>query len=207
MSGSLVDDEERVLTITFDDGSLLTVLGTSRGDDVRGVQEYMDIRRGHTTITIDDLWKMRVRSGGIERYYRTTFRNKSHARMYRKALGRVARGEAATYGPRDMVVVSAIQIAASDMVRADRTEGPIPSWLGDALRSASKTALRPSIRFENLAHRRWSVIPSERISATSSRSEFLGSPDLCSPHCPYESGSNPLARKPRSLKVKGKRTL
>ena len=57
-------DEERVLTVTFEDGSLLTVLGTTRGDDIRGVQEQIDIRRGRTTITIDDLWKMRVRSGG-----------------------------------------------------------------------------------------------------------------------------------------------
>jgi predicted dehydrogenase len=145
--GSIVDDEERVLTVTFDDGSLLTVLGTSRGDDVRGVQEYMDIRRGRTTITIDDLWKMRVRSGGIERYYRTAFRNKSHTRMYREALGRVARGEAATYQPRDMVVVSAIQITASDMVRADRTEGQIPSWLGQALKTTSNGAMSGGYSF------------------------------------------------------------
>ena len=57
-------DEERVLTVTFDDGSLLTVLGTTRGDDIRGVQEQIDIRRGKTTITIDDLWKMRSGRAG-----------------------------------------------------------------------------------------------------------------------------------------------
>ena len=133
LSGSIVDDEERVLTVTFDDGSLLTVLGTSRGDDVRGVQEYLEIRRGGTTITIDDLWKMRVRSGGTERYFRTAFRNKAHTRMYREALGRVTRGEAAMYKPRDLAVVSAIQITASDLVRTDRTSAKIPAWLDDAL--------------------------------------------------------------------------
>ena len=37
VSGSVVDDEERVLTVTFDDGSLLTILGSPRGDHVRGV--------------------------------------------------------------------------------------------------------------------------------------------------------------------------
>ena len=85
-------DEERVLTVTFEDGSLLTVLGTTRGDDIRGVQEQIDVRRGRTTITIDDLWKMRVRSGGIERYSRTLFRDKAHATMYREALGRIVAG-------------------------------------------------------------------------------------------------------------------
>ena len=130
---SHIDDEERVLTVTFSDGSLLSIFGTSRGDDSRGVQEQIDIRRGGTTISIDDLWKMRVRSGGIERYYRTIFRDKAHSRMYREALGRVANGEAATYGLRDMIVVSAIQITASDLVRAGGTVGQIPSWLEDAL--------------------------------------------------------------------------
>ncbi len=128
-----VDDEERVLTITFDDGSLLTILGTSRGDDVRGVQEFIDIRRGGVTVMIDDLWKMRIRSGGIERYYRTPFRDKAHSRMYREALGRVVRGEAATYGVRDLIVVSAIQITASEMVHDDDTVGRFPSWLEDFL--------------------------------------------------------------------------
>ena len=131
--GSVADDEERVLIVTFDDGSLLTILGTSRGDDIRGVQENIDIRRGGTTITIDDLWKMKVRSGGIDHHHRTLFRDKAHSRMYREAFGRVARGEPARYRLSDMIVVSAIQIAASDLVRADRSVGRIPSWFKDVL--------------------------------------------------------------------------
>jgi hypothetical protein len=150
VSGSVVDDEERVMTVTFDDGSLFTVLGTSRGDDTRGVQEYLEIRRGGATIMIDDLWKMRVRSGGTERYYRTAFRNKAHARMYREALGRFARGEASTYTPRDLAVVSAIQITASDLVRTDGTTGQIPSWLDDVLETVS-TGTAPSKHVDGIA--------------------------------------------------------
>lgn len=122
-------DEERVLTVTFDDGSLLTVLGTTRGDDIRGVQEQMGIRRGHTTITIDDLWKYRVRSDGIERYRRTLFRDKAHTAMYREGLGRIKAGEPAAYPVRDMVVVSAIQIAASDLARTDERAAAVPDWI------------------------------------------------------------------------------
>jgi len=122
-------DEERVLTVTFEDGSLLTVLGTTRGDDIRGVQEQMDIRRGHTTIAIDDLWKYRVRSDGIERYGRALFRDKAHTAMYREGLGRIRAGQPAAYPVRDMVVVSAIQIAASDLARTDERTAPVPDWI------------------------------------------------------------------------------
>ena len=125
-------DEERVLTVTFEDGSLLTVLGTTRGDDIRGVQEQLDIRRGRTTITIDDLWKMRIRSGGIDRYSRTLFRDKAHTTMYREALGRIVAGQPAVYPVRDMIVVSAIQIAASELARTDERAAELPDWLAMA---------------------------------------------------------------------------
>jgi predicted dehydrogenase len=131
------NDEERALTVTFADGSLLTVLATTRGDDIRGVQEQMDIRRGRTSITIDDLWKMRIRSGGIERYSRTLFRDKAHTTMYREALGRVVTGQPPVYPVRDMIVVSAIQIAASDLVRTNRHTGELPDWLSMAAQEPS----------------------------------------------------------------------
>jgi predicted dehydrogenase len=122
-------DEERVLTVTFADGSLLTVLGTTRGDDIRGVQEQIDIRRGRTTITIDDLWKMRIRVGGIERYSRTLFRDKAHTIMYREALGRMVAGQPAVYPVRDLITVSAIQIAASELARNDQRAAELPDWI------------------------------------------------------------------------------
>jgi predicted dehydrogenase len=125
----LGSDEERVLTVTFEDGSLLTVLGTTRGDDIRGVQEFMDIRRGHTSITIDDLWKYRARRDGIERFSRTFFRNKAHTAMYSEGLGRIVAHQPSVYPVRDMVIVSAIQIAASDLARTDKRSADLPSWL------------------------------------------------------------------------------
>ena len=136
-------DEERVLTVTFEDGSLLTVLGTTRGDDIRGVQEQMDIRRGHTTITIDDLWKYRARSDGIERYGRTLFRDKAHTAMYREGLGRIKAGQPAVYPVRDMVVVSAIQIAASDLARTDERSAAVPDWISLAAEGDRVSAGRP----------------------------------------------------------------
>jgi predicted dehydrogenase len=126
-------DEERVITVTFEDGSLLTILATSRGDDIRGVQEQIEIRKGQTTVMIDDLWKMRVRRGGVDHPSRTLFRNKAHGAMYRTALRQFLRGEPAAYPPGDMVVVSAIQIAASESARNGELQGEIPAWLRPTL--------------------------------------------------------------------------
>jgi predicted dehydrogenase len=131
-SGSTID-EERVLTVTFEDGSLLTILATSRGDDMRGVQEQIEIRKGHTTIIVDDLWKMRIRSGGLDRFSRTLFRQKAHSNMYRAALRRFLRDEPAKYPLSDIVLVSAIQIAASDLARSAESQCDVPAWLKPAL--------------------------------------------------------------------------
>ena len=116
---------------------MLTVLATIRGDDIRGVQEQMEIRRGRTTITIDDLWKLRIRSEGFERYSRTLFRDKADSTMFGEALGRIVAGQAAVYPVRDMIVVSAIQIAASDLALTDEREGNLPDWLPMARQEGS----------------------------------------------------------------------
>ncbi len=136
-------DEERVLTVTFADGSLLSILATGRGDDIRGVQEQVEIHKGRTTVTIDDLWKMRVRHDGADRRSRTLFRRKAHADMYRTALRRFLRGEPALYPPADIVLVSAIQIAASELARNDEVQGEIPQWLESTLHALPSLEGKP----------------------------------------------------------------
>ena len=87
------------------------------------------LRRGHTTISIDDLWKYRARSDGIEHYRRTLFRDKAHTAMYREGLSRIKAGQPSVYPVRDMVVVSAIQIAASDLAKTGERAAEIPDWI------------------------------------------------------------------------------
>ncbi len=131
--GGQAIDEERALLVTFDDGSLLTVIATNRGDDIRGVQEQIEVRKGRTTIRIDDMWKVRLRRGGTDRYRRTAFRHKAHRQMYRESLRRLRSGEPAGYPPADMVVVSAIQIAASELARSGEPRCDAPPWLRPTL--------------------------------------------------------------------------
>jgi hypothetical protein len=49
--------------------------------------------------------------------------------MYRDGLGRIKAGQPAVYPVRDMVIVSAIQIAASDLARTDERSAAVPDWI------------------------------------------------------------------------------
>lgn len=109
-------DENRAVSVVFDDGSVATLVATGRGDDTRGVQELIDVRRGNLSLVIDDLWRMSWTRGGHTRRTRTVFRNKGHRRMYEEAARRFADEVPSPYPVDDLIVVSAIQTAATTLV-------------------------------------------------------------------------------------------
>lgn len=125
-------DAERAFTITFDDGSVVTLVPTTRGDSVRGVQEQIDIRRGDLALRLDDLWLLRGLRRGVPVRHRTLWRGKGHARMYRRALERFAAGEPASYPAADLRRVGEVQLAATEAVRAERSGGEIGELLAAA---------------------------------------------------------------------------
>ena len=122
-------DEERVLTVTFDDG---VPADSARHDPRRRHPRRAGADRhppgqdhDHDRRPVEDAG----RPVGIEHYSRTLFRDKAHTAMYREALGRVVAGRPAVYPVRDVVVVSAIQIAASNLARTDERTAELPDWL------------------------------------------------------------------------------
>jgi predicted dehydrogenase len=108
-------DEERVLTVGFDDGSLVTIAATERGDDVRGVQELIDVRRGATTALVDDLKRLTVLRGGRTRRHRALWRDKGHRAMYDEAIRRALAAQPGSYPIEDLIRVSTVQIAAAKL--------------------------------------------------------------------------------------------
>ncbi|MCO5327221.1 MAG: Gfo/Idh/MocA family oxidoreductase [Solirubrobacterales bacterium] len=118
-------DAERTFSVTFDDGSAVTLLPTGRGDSVRGVQEQVEVRRGSLTLTIDDLWKLRGLRAGRPLHRRTLWRDKGHARMYASALARFEAGEPAAYPLEDLRRSSEIQLAATELVRSGAPAGGV----------------------------------------------------------------------------------
>lgn len=122
-------DAERMISIAFDDGSLVSLLATDRGDDIRGVQENLRAARGAVSIEIDDLWRMTMMRDGRARRRRTLWRDKGHQRMYRTAFSRLRRGDPALYPRADLATVCAIQLAAADLARSGRSRAEISPYL------------------------------------------------------------------------------
>lgn len=111
--------EERSLSVAFSDGSLLTILSTVRGDDVRGVQESIEIRRGGITLTLDDLRTLSTLAAGRRRVRRGLTRDKGHSAMYAGWAARLGSPAPATYPLRDLVTVGVLQLAATGLVQTD----------------------------------------------------------------------------------------
>jgi GFO/IDH/MocA oxidoreductase family protein len=93
-------------------------------------------RRGRLTLTLNDLWKMTVRRDGVTRRDRTPWRDKGHRRMFEEALERLASGRPSAYALRDLVLVSAMQIAATRLVEDRETSvelgGVVRDFFGQA---------------------------------------------------------------------------
>jgi predicted dehydrogenase len=122
---ALGNDAERSFSIEFGDGSVVVLIATGRGDQVRGVQELIEARRGPLTVRLDDLWRMVVARGGRASSRRTLWRDKGHQRMYREALARFARGDPAAYPIEDLVAASSIQIATSKLAASGEARAEI----------------------------------------------------------------------------------
>ncbi|HEV3408603.1 MAG TPA: Gfo/Idh/MocA family oxidoreductase [Gaiellaceae bacterium] len=126
-------DEERTFAFTFDDGSVLTIVATARGDDIRGVQEHIEARKGDLTLRLDDLWRLDVLALGRMRRHRTVWRDKGHARMFRDSIAAFLQGRPGSYPLRDLVLGAAMQLTATRLVQVDETSaavGPaLHEWL------------------------------------------------------------------------------
>lgn len=85
LHGSVIDSSEEISLVgCYADGSQLTLVASDRGDGLRGVQEYLELRRDETTIEIDDYMRLVVRSSGHSWTHRTRLRDKGHERMYQQ---------------------------------------------------------------------------------------------------------------------------
>jgi predicted dehydrogenase len=111
-------DEEKGVSIDFSDGSTATIITTSRGDGTLGVQEWIEIRRGDLTITIDDYRRLVATQSGKVLCRRWGLRDKGHAAMYRESLERMKRNEPALYTPGELRLTTLLTIEATEMVKS-----------------------------------------------------------------------------------------
>lgn len=112
-------DESSVIVL-FEDGSLLTLIASDRGNQLRGVQEYIDIRCADLTITIDDFVKMKVQNNGRQKVYRKIIRDKGHKRMYEDFIYNVQHEKCPEYPGKDLCLSTALYLSISNMLLSNK---------------------------------------------------------------------------------------
>ena len=106
--------DEASVTIAFEDGSLLILLASDRGNRLRGVQEYIEIRRADLTVKIHDFLRMDVEKGGKKRVLRRIIRDKGHKAMYNDFVRRCIEGGRPLYPDADLLVSSLLYLGVKD---------------------------------------------------------------------------------------------
>lgn len=109
-----------VLTIIFEDGSLVNLFATEVGNSLRGVQERIEIRFDETTILIDDFLKLINLEDGRRICKRKIRRDKGHDRMYRYFQDAVLNHRSDIYSKRDLILSSLTYLKASEMFLEDK---------------------------------------------------------------------------------------
>jgi len=112
-------DESSVIVL-FENESLLTLIASDRGNQLRGVQEYIDIRRADLTITIDDFLKMKIHENGRQKIYRKIIRDKGHKRMYEDFIHNIRKNKNAKYSNRDLYISTSLYLSISDMLLSNK---------------------------------------------------------------------------------------
>jgi len=115
-AGDQFPGDESSLAVLFQDRSLLTLIASDRGNQLRGVQEYIDIRCADLTITIDDFLKMKIQESGHQKTYRKTIRDKGHKRMYKEFIHNIRKKKNPKYPNRDLYISTSLYMSISDML-------------------------------------------------------------------------------------------
>lgn len=83
LTSSTVSPDDCVLVISYVDGSLAVISMTDKGNDMRGVQETIEVKQANSTFCLDDMIRLSVdKPGEMRKTYRRLIRDKGHKRMY-----------------------------------------------------------------------------------------------------------------------------
>lgn len=109
------------LIVSYEDGSRLNIVVTDCGNSLRGVQEFIELRRGDMTVSIDDFLRMRVQAGGRQSVRHALIRDKGHHRMYARFVKNVRNGLGVDYPDGDLTATSTQYLLASEALMAGET--------------------------------------------------------------------------------------
>jgi predicted dehydrogenase len=124
---TLGDGDEVSATIVYADGSMCVIVASDRGSGLKGVQEWIEIRRAQTTVRINDFVELTVTDAAGERVTRTRIRDKGHARMYREFERAVLTDGRPQYPVQDLLVSTLLYTTVTDMLRRGHPHRNLPT--------------------------------------------------------------------------------
>ncbi len=135
------------VSIRFEDDSLLNLVSGTMGSGLRGVQEFVDVRSGTTTIQIHDFRRMIIQRGAHEKVLRSRTRDKGHREMYRCLANNLEGPRRPRYSARDLIHTCVLTEEIRQMMvngERRRTVDVAPWLTGEYARMAEVSPLAPS---------------------------------------------------------------
>jgi len=116
MNTSRLCSEDINISLAYQNGSIVNLTVSDKGNSLRGVQELIEIRYDNETILIQDYLKyLHVKSSGRKETRLFVMRDKGHTRMYREFRNNLKTGTF-NYSLKDLERTSVITIRASQML-------------------------------------------------------------------------------------------
>lgn len=118
LSSSIVSPDDCVLVISYEDGSLAVISLSDKGNDMRGVQETIEIKQANSTFRLDDMLRLTVdKPGRMRKTYRRLIRDKGHKRMYQTFSRDIKKGTISNQYPlADLEIVCKLTFEFSRML-------------------------------------------------------------------------------------------
>jgi predicted dehydrogenase len=130
------DKETSAISVLYENGSILNITASDKGNSLRGVQEKIEIRYDNETIFINDFVALtHITGNGLIKRKRKLRRDKGHNTMYRNFL-RIVEGEKQSdYTFYDLINTSVVTFYASKIlmenVRNLSIEDEIDKYIND----------------------------------------------------------------------------
>lgn len=109
-------DDDVSVTVRYEDGSLLNIVSSSRGDETLGMHEWIQVRSGGLLATIDDFRRVEISRNGRTLFARRGLRSRGHSRMYDRIIGGFLRDEDPEFSLRQFVVPMRLTLAIEQML-------------------------------------------------------------------------------------------
>ena len=90
---SFCSKDDCILSVKYNNGSIASIALTDKGNNLRGVQEYIEVKQNNCTYIIDDFLSFtEIDNFGKKVKLRKLYRDKGHKKMYETFITDVQKG-------------------------------------------------------------------------------------------------------------------